>query len=133
MKSWQRYLVLIAATGAVASANDFTNSKELKEAAVSSFKFTEDPPREDKVGVLKSKDVDKRDLDSKMPKADLGDVVALDPFEVTGDKIPVVTHKSASSLEKYFESGALYTHEGKKVTTRIVLDPIRGFGISFSW
>jgi hypothetical protein len=130
--------VSMAALGLLrASAGDFAKSDELKDAAVASFKFadTTSPKRSDATA-SSSADSKKADADAAGAVAredHVGDVVALDPFEVTVDKIPVVIHKSESPLTKYLESGALYTHEGKKVTTRIVLSPITGFGISFSW
>jgi hypothetical protein len=130
--------VSMAALGLLrASASDFAKPNELKEAAVASFKFagTTSPKRSDVVA-SSSADSEKAGADAAGAVAredHVGDVVALDPFEVTVDKIPVVTHKSESPLAKYLESGALYTHEGKKVTTRIVLSPITGFGVSFSW
>ena len=137
MKFMLAYLLVTELTVVVAFADDFAKAEELKDAAVSSFRFVDDAPHEDKVGASKSKDTsksaDRPNRDSQMVKADLGGVVALDPFEVITDKIPVVTRRSESPLAKYVESGALYAHAGKKVTTRIVLSPTTGFGISFSW
>lgn len=65
--------------------------------------------------------------------ADLNEVLLLEPLKVTKQKIPDLIPPVETFADKFFRTGTIAQHVGKKFTTTFSLRPETGLSIGFSW
>jgi hypothetical protein len=61
------------------------------------------------------------------------DVVVLAPVVVTVPKLLALPAGREPAIDKFFRTGTIIQHVGKKVTSRLWLSGVSGIRLSFSW